>query len=129
MGVGYSSAASQGGKVSKCPRSPLACLGSRRLTRAHTLHPKTTHRAPARMIRGALRPRALLLAAATAGACFLLLGCGVSTVRADPVVGKWNRIVLDAMVAKRIGEKMVSAWARLSAGVCVCVCRRPIPPV
>lgn len=51
-----------------------------------------------------IRPRILAAAAVTAAACLVLLA-GVA--RADDVVGKWNRIVLDAMVTKRIGEKMV----------------------
>lgn len=50
-----------------------------------------------------IRPR-ILAAAAVAAACLVLVA-GVA--RADDVVGNWNRIVLDAMVTKRIGEKMV----------------------
>lgn len=43
--------------------------------------------------------RLLLLVAALAGWAPL--------VRGDPVVGKWNEVVRQAMVQKRIGEKMV----------------------
>lgn len=57
--------------------------------------------------------------AATASTAVLLLfvtaACLAALVQGDAVVGKWNSIVTDAMVQKKIGGNMV----RLKAWRCV----------
>ncbi len=49
-----------------------------------------------------------LVAVAVLAWCCGLLKPAAVLVQADPIVGKWNALVTDAMVEKKIGANMVS---------------------
>lgn len=65
--------------------------------------------------------RLVALLGLAAAACLLLLA---APARGDPIVGKWNALVTDAMAQKKIGANAVRAfvWMCICMWVHGCVC-------